>query len=51
MKNLRDAGSSMMTCAAVLVAVIWWAKVLQPLLPTLYTLFIIGLIIWFIGRR
>jgi hypothetical protein len=49
--EMRKVGSSVMTGAAVMIAVILMAEVLQPVLPSLYVIFVIGLIMWFVGRR
>jgi len=49
--EIKRVGSSVMTGAALMIAVIMVAEVMQPLLPTLYMIFVIGLIIWFVGRR
>jgi hypothetical protein len=49
--NIKQVGSSVMTGAAVMIAVILVAEGLQPFLPSLYVIFVIGLIIWFVGRR
>jgi hypothetical protein len=49
--EIKKAGSSLMTGAALMIVVILVAQVLQPMLPTLYVIFVVGLIIWFVGRR
>jgi hypothetical protein len=51
MAELRKIGSSLMAGAAVLIIVIWLAQVLQPLLPCLWVIFVIGLIIRLLLRH
>ena len=48
---MRRVGSSLMTGAAAMIAVILLAESMQPLLSSLYVIFIIGLVVWFVGRR
>jgi hypothetical protein len=51
MADVRKFGSTVMAAAAVMIAVILVAEGLRPLLPSLYVIFVIGLIIWFVGRH